>query len=348
MKIVCLTTSPLENAKLEEVALRKGHTFRFIDPRLVYMLISDSEKGYDRFYYGSQGDEPERIHSGSVDCVIPRIGSHTEYASSILRFMVENLGVYCPNNPWGHMFASNKAFTLQKLSSSGIRVPKTIVCESPEHVAWAVKKLGIPIVIKTIRGSQGLGVAICDSKVSANSIFQFLFNQRLKVILEEFIEASGTDYRAWIVGGKVAVAMKRTAQEKGEFKANISRGGKGEKVELSKEDQELCIKAAHSIGLNIAGVDMMKDQTGKSCIIEINANPGTKIINITGHNPFEDIVEYCEQNYKSEKSSGNGADSAMVSDLLIDGTFMGSLNELMRQNKILKEHLQNEIKDIYK
>jgi len=308
------------------------------------MYISEHEKGYDRFYYGESGDAPERINAGSIDCVIPRIGSNTDYASSILRFLVENMGIYCPNNPWGHIFASNKAFTLQKLSSAKIKVPRTIVAESPTHVKWAVEKLGIPIIIKTTHGSKGKTVAICDSKASANSLFSFCFHAGLKVIMEEFIEAGGTDYRVWVVGDRVAVTMKRTAREKGEFKANISQGGKGEKVELSKEDQEICIKAAHGIGLNVAGVDLMKDsKSGTSYIIEINSNPGVKIIDITGYNPFKDIVEYCEQNYKS-KTSSSGT-NAMVSDLLIDGQFMGKVNEMFRQNEIFKTHMGNVLKD---
>lgn len=345
MKIICLTTSPKENAKLEEVAKSRGHEFRFIDPRKVYMYISEYERGYDRFYYGQEGDAPERINAGQVDVVIPRIGSNTDYASSILRFLVENLGVWCPNNPWGHIFASNKAFTLQKLSSSKIKVPRTIIAESPTHVKWAVEKLGIPIVIKSVRGSKGMGVAICDSKKSANSLFEFVYRQGIKIILEEYIESGGTDYRVWTVGSKVAVAMKRSAREKGEFKANISQGGTGEKVDLSKEDQDICINAAHSIGLNIAGVDLMKDsKTGSSYIIEINANPGTKIIDITGYNPFKDIVEYCEANYKI-KPTANGA-NATVSDLLISGQFMAGLTELLHVNKTLKNYFINDFNSL--
>lgn len=347
MKIICLTTSPRENAKLEEIAKSKGHELRFIDPRKVYMYISEHERGYDRFYYGEDGDAPERINASQVDCVIPRIGSNTDYASSILRFLVENMGIYCPNNPWGHIFASNKAFTLQKLSSSKIKVPRTIVAESPTHVKWAVEKLGIPIIIKTTHGSKGKTVAICDSKASANSLFEFCFNAGLKVIMEEFIEAGGTDYRVWVVGDRVAIAMKRTAREKGEFKANISQGGKGERVTLSKEDEELCIKAAHAIGLNVAGVDLMKDtKTGTSYIIEINSNPGTRIIDITGHNPFKDIIEYCEKNYKA-KLSPNGT-TAIISDLLIDGQFMGKVNEMFRENQIYHTYMEDVLNNYLK
>lgn len=342
MKAAILTTSIQSNLELEETLKRRGHQVRWIDPRKCYQYISEHEKGYDRFYYGTDEDEPERIHAGSLDCVIPRIGTNTDYASSILRFMIENLGIYCYNNPWGHIFASNKALSLQKLSAARIKVPRTIIAESPAHVKWAVEKLGIPIVIKGTHGSEGLMVAICDSKASANSMFEFCFNSGLKVILEEFIEAGGIDYRVWVCGDKVSAIMKRSAQNKGEFKANISRGGKGEKAELSEEDQQLCIRAAHAIGLQVAGVDLMKqEKTGTSYIVEVNGNPGTKIIQLTGVNPFEDIVELCENNYKrGNTDSPKGASATLINDLLISGNFWSSINELMLTNKILKDYFE--------
>jgi len=300
MKLGILTCSPKENEGLSVAAKKKGHEVIFINPSKVLMYISEHEKGYDRFYYGDEGDEPDRITAKSLDCVINRIGSNTEYAASVLRFMTENLGIYCPNNAWGVILAANKAWTLQRLSSCGIKVPRTIVAESPIHIKWIVDKIGsLPIVIKTNHGSKGKTVAIVDTKRSANSMFEFVYNSGLKVLIEEYIESEATDYRVWVVGDRVAVAMKRTSIDKNDFKANISRGAKGEKVELSQEDQDLCIKAAHSIGLRVAGVDLMKSKaTGKSYIIEINSNPGIKIINITGHNVFEDVVKYCEENYK--------------------------------------------------
>ena len=303
MKLGILTYSPKENEGLSVTAKKRGHEVTFIDPGKVLMYISEHEKGYDRFYYGDEGDEPDRITAKSLDCVINRIGSNTEYAASVLRFMTENLGVYCPNNAWGLILAANKAWTLQRLSSCGIKVPRTIVGESPVYIEWIVNKIGsLPIVIKTNHGSKGKTVAIVDTKRSANSMFEFVYNSGLKVLIEEYIESDSSDYRVWVVGDRVAVAMKRTSMDKNDFKANISRGAKGEKVELSQEDQDLCVKAAHSIGLRVAGVDLMKSKvTGKSYIIEINSNPGIKIINITGHNVFEDVIKYCEENYKNNE-----------------------------------------------
>lgn len=337
MKIAILTTSLKENERLSETAKSRGHEVRFINPAKVLMYISEHEKGYDRFYYGDEGIEPERINANSLDCVINRIGSHTEYAASVLRFMSENMGIYCPNSPWGVILAANKAWTLQKLSSSGIKVPRTIVAESPVYVEWIVNKIGsLPIVIKTNHGSKGKTVAIVDTKKSANSMFEFIYNSGLKVLIEEYIESEASDYRVWVVGDRVAVAMKRTATDKNDFKANISRGAKGEKVDLSEEDQQLCIRAAHSIGLNVAGVDLMKSRaTGKSYIIEINSNPGIKIIDITGHNVFEDVIKYCEDNYK--KNDTETGIAAMKDNLLIDAnSFFANVDKTFQDNETLR------------
>lgn len=347
MKIACLTTNQNENSKLQDAALARGHEFRFINPRKCLQYISEHERGLDRFYISSEeGDEPTRIYSKDINVVIPRLGSNVEYAASILRFMVENLGVYCPNNPWGHVFASNKAYTLQKLSASGIKVPKTIITEDPRHVAWIVDRIKLPVIVKTWNGSKGLTVGICDSKKSANSLFAFAFNAGLKILLEEFIEAAGTDYRVWVVGEKVAVAMKRTSQDKADFRANISQGAKGEKVDLTKEDEQLCINAAHAIGLNVAGVDLMKDaKTGQSYIIEINSNPGTRIIDITGHNPFSDIIKFCEENHR-KKGTGTdtGVKAELVSDLLLNGQFWANMAIITSEHKRFKDYIVNEIK----
>jgi ribosomal protein S6--L-glutamate ligase len=331
MKIICLTHSPLENAKLAEAAKQRGHEIRFVNPAKTLQYISENEKGLDRFYLVTDEVKPERIFSRDVDVVIPRIGSGVEYGSSILRFMVENLNCYSPNNPWGHVFASNKAYTLQKLSSVGIKVPRTIITESPQHVAWIVDQIKLPIIVKTWNGSKGRTVGICDSKRSANSLFAFAIHAGLKILLEQYIETGGTDYRVWVVGNKVSVAMKRTSGDTKDFRANISQGGKGEKVELSKEDQDLCIKAAHSIGLNVAGVDLMKAEDGTSYIIEINSNPGVKVIDITGVNPFIDIIQFCEDNYKKSESGVQARNSITKTEMLLDENFFENLEEAIRQ-----------------
>jgi len=132
--------------------------------------------------------------------------------------------------------------------------------------------------------------------------------------LQKFIESGSTDIRAIVVGDKVAVAMERTGKK--DFRANISQGGSGRKVELSQEDIDICVKAAKVVNLEFAGVDIIKDQNGKTYIIEINGNPGTKIIDITGHNFFVDLVKHIETKVRKQKTqeNGNEANSVMAFD----------------------------------
>ena len=338
MKIAILTSSPVENKLLFDTAIERGHECRFIDPRKTYQFVSEHEAGFDRLYYGTDGDAPERITAKSLDCVINRIGSNVEYAAAVLRFLTENLGIYCPNNPWGLIYAANKSWTLQRLSHAKIKVPRTLIAESPAHVKWIVDKIGsLPLIIKANGGSKGKRVAIVDTKKSANSMFEFCVNSGLRVLIEEFIESDSSDIRAWVIGDRVAVAMKRTAVDKDDFRANISRGAKGEKVELSIEDEALCVRGAHCIGLRVAGVDLIKDKkTGTSYIIEINANPGIKIIDLTGENVFTHVIEYCENNYK--KGNADGITASMIDSIIMqDGNFLKTVSAALNENAQLKE-----------
>lgn len=337
MKIGILTTSPGANEPLVKTIEKMGHEPRIINPRLCYQFISENVNGHDRLYYGNEGDEPERITAKSLDAIIPRLGSGVDYGAALLRFINENLGVYCPVNSWGLIYAQNKSWTKQRLSNAGIPQTRTITTESPAHAKWLVDKLGsLPIIIKTNLGSKGKTVSIIDTKRSANSMLEFCLNSNMKILIEEFIEADSSDFRVWVVGESVAVAMKRTSANKDDFRANLSRGGTGELAELSDDDKNLCIKSAKLLGLGIAGVDLIKSKvTGKSYIIEVNANPGNLVIECTGVNPWENVIRYIEANYK--KAIPGGLMAAMTESFLFNsGTLISEYTTLLAQNKALQ------------
>jgi ribosomal protein S6--L-glutamate ligase len=158
-----------------------------------------------------------------------------------------------------------------------------------------IKKLGgLPLVAKLLQGSQGVGVSILETPLSANTVLESFAKLKADVKLQTFIKANGKDIRAIVIGDSVSVAMERTAN-KGDFRANISKNGSGRKVELSEDDKQICIRAARSIGLGFAGIDIMKDEEGRTYVIEANGNSGSKIIGITGHNYFDDLVFNAEK-----------------------------------------------------
>ncbi len=345
LNIGILTSSPKANEKLAETIKSRGHEAIFLQPEKLMLLISQFPAGYDRAYHESEADNPIRLHSSKLDAIIPRVGSHVGWAASCLRFLSENMSVYCYNSPWALVTAQDKSFTLQRLSSAKIRVPKTIACTSPQHVKWIVQALGLPVVLKTNLGSQGRGVAVVDSETSANSVFEFLFHQGLSVILEEFIPTKDfSDIRAWVIGDKVKLAMRRTATKKGEMRANISQGGTGQKVELSEEDQAICVRAAQACGLGVAGVDIIQHSgNGLTYCLEVNANPGQAIINICKYDIWNDVVEYVETECKRE-SGGTSAEMIMRHDLILSGHLMGKIDHLMQRNAKLEKAIAENLK----
>jgi ribosomal protein S6--L-glutamate ligase len=154
-----------------------------------------------------------------------------------------------------------------------------------------------------------------ETPQAANTTLESLYRLNASLLLQKFVESGSKDIRAIVVGDKVSVAMERTGKK--DFRANISQGGSGRKVELSKEDIDICIKAAKAVNLDFAGVDILKDEQGKTYVIEVNGNPGTKIIEITGHNYFTDLVKYIEdkvdKNQKVSKAE-EGNEASIASD----------------------------------
>ena len=110
--------------------------------------------------------------------------------------------------------------------------------------------------------------------------------------LQQYIEGGKTDIRAIVVGGRVVSAMERTGVK--DFRANLSQGGSGRKVTLTADQEQMCVRASEALSLSFSGVDLMIDQDGKAYVIEVNGNPGSGIIKITGHNHFIDLVKHVE------------------------------------------------------
>jgi ribosomal protein S6--L-glutamate ligase len=283
----------------------KGHTYETHDPRNLYLFVSESENGYDRLYNGSSDVEsPVRIKSKDIDAVISRIGADLVHGSAILRHLSENLGIYSTQRADGLELASNKLKTTQKLSASGIKVPATIYAKNPVHIDFLITKVGgLPAVGKLLQGSQGKGVFILETPIAANTALESLYKLNVGLKLQKLIDAGSKDIRAIVVKNKVVVAMERTGKK--DFRANISQGGTGRKITLSLEDQEICVRASRAVGLEFSGVDILKDSDGRTYVIEVNGNPGSKIIAITGYNYFNDLVEMVES---TQGKSSTGVD----------------------------------------
>lgn len=207
--------------------------------------------------------------------LLPRMGAGTTYfALAVIRHL-ERLGVQTFNSSQSIETVRDKLFTHQILAESNLPVAKTMLAKFPVDTDSVEQHLGFPVIVKTVSGSQGTGVFLCENRTHFEDLMQLVEATRssTNIILQQFISTShGQDLRVLVIGGKAVACMKRTSTD-GSFKANFSRGGKVESYELTPEIEWLSSEAARLLGLDIAGIDLLFDgEHFKIC--EANSSPG--------------------------------------------------------------------------
>jgi ribosomal protein S6--L-glutamate ligase len=198
----------------------------------------------------------------------------------------------------------DKLKSQQIFSTMDINIPKTVFAKFPkkDDIPELIQKVGgVPLIVKLLAGTQGLGVVLVDTKSAAKSVIEAFSSLKANILIQEFIkEAGGADIRAIVVNGKVVAAMKRQGAP-GEFRSNLHQGGHAVSIELSQEEQTVAIKAAEAMGLGVAGVDMLPSGKGL-LVMEVNSSPGLEGIQTsTGVDVAGKIVEYLELQYATRK-----------------------------------------------
>lgn len=343
MNILILSTAQNSHATqcLIKASKTRGHKVTIIDPVKLYLFISNIESGYDRLYYG-YGNNVTRVNIKDFDCVIPRLGENTVYGAFIVEHLNKNLGIFSTASAEAIRTVSNKLKTLQICSSYGLTTPRTAYAQNPSHIEYLIEKVGgYPIIVKLLHGSGGTGVTLLKERSSAIPTIQSLFKSRSNIILQEYIPSSGKDYRVIVIGNSVVGSYQRIAK-KGDFRANLQLGGFGIPVALNNADKDFCIRAARAVNLGVAGVDIIKT-SGKTYLIEINANFGFKVQKITGINIARVIIQYCEQNY--HKKDWEKLQSLAYENLLIKEKKLN--DNLTKQMNVINMHLGVFKNDIY-
>ena len=250
--------------RLVDAARTRGHTVRVLDPLRCYMRIASD--GFSMHYKGKP--------IAGYDAVIPRIGaSITRYGTAVLR-QFELIGSYTPNPSDAILRARDKLRAHQLLAAQGIGMPITVFGDNPDDTQDLLSMLGPPPhVIKLNEGTQGAGVMLTEKPSASRSVVEALRGLYANFVVQEFIgEAEGADLRCFVVGDRVVASMRRQAPE-GDFRSNLHRGGTAEPVEASDNEKDVAVRAARSLGLNVAGVDLIRAQRGP-LVLEVNSTPG--------------------------------------------------------------------------
>lgn len=287
LRIALLTMEPgnYSNRRLIEAGEARGHVVEPINTSRCYMRIGarSSEVHYD-------GTVLPRF-----DAVIPRIGpTITSYGLAVLR-QFKNAGAYCLNEPNAIAASRDKLLAHQMLARERIGMPTTAFANSPKDTKDLISLVGgAPVILKLLQSSQGKGVVLADSRKAAESLVDAFRGLDAHFLLQEFVaEAAGRDTRCFVIGNKVVAAIQRQAAE-GEFRSNLHRGGTAEAVRLSAEERLVARRAAHTIGLNVAGVDILRTSDGPK-VLEVNSSPGLEgIETATGKDVAERIIQHLE------------------------------------------------------
>ena len=287
LRIALLTREPNNYSckRIVEAATARDHVVEVVDTSRCYMRIG--------------GNTAEIHYDGCAlpryDAVIPRIGaSVTSYGMAVLRqFSIS--GAYCLNSAEAIGASRDKLYAHQILARAKIGMPITTFANSPKDTQGLIQLAGgAPVVVKLLTSTQGRGVVLAETRKAAESLVDAFRGLNANFLVQEFVsEAAGADIRCFVVGAKVVGAIKRQAAE-GEFRSNLHRGGTASEIKLTKEEREVARTAARELGLSVAGVDLLRSESGPK-VLEVNSSPGLEgVEKVTGKDIASIMVEYLE------------------------------------------------------
>ncbi|MBO0347927.1 30S ribosomal protein S6--L-glutamate ligase [Phormidium pseudopriestleyi FRX01] len=294
MKIAILSqkASLYSTRRLKEAGEERGHQMKVIDYLRCYMNIASHRPTV--VYQQKQLED--------FDAIIPRIGaSKTFYGTAVVR-QFEMMGVFTANESQAISRSRDKLRCLQLLAREGIGLPVTGFANSTKDIEGLIEIVGgAPLVIKLLEGTQGIGVVLAETTQAAKSVIEAFRGLDANILVQEFIkEAEGADIRCFVVGDKVVASMKRQS-EPGEFRSNLHRGGTAEKIKLTPEERSTAVRAAKTMGLKVAGVDILRSNHGP-VVIEVNSSPGLEGIEAASNvDVASKIIEFIEKNSAPKK-----------------------------------------------
>lgn len=271
--------------RLVEAAKARDHEIRVIDTLRCYMNMATAKPS---IHY--RGEELV-----GYDAIIPRIGASISFYGTAVVRQFEMMGVFPVNESVAITRSRDKLRSLQLLARKGLGMPLTGFAHSPDDIPDLIDMVGgAPLVIKLLEGTQGIGVVLAETKKAAQSVIEAFMGLNVNIMVQEFIkEAGGSDIRCLVIGDKVVAAMKRQGAP-GEFRSNLHRGGSAELVRITAPERRTAVQAAKVMGLNVAGVDILRSNHGP-LVLEVNSSPGLEgIERATGKDVAGMIIEFIE------------------------------------------------------
>jgi len=287
-----------ENKRLAfEIRLR-GHRPKIINYQKTVIVTTKNRR---ELY---QPDRRGVLQKIKVNAVIPRINEADEQSINLACMALEVLianGIFSTASPEAIRLAKNKTASLMRLAGAGIAIPRSAsLTGTQDHIDIdKVLKIVEPntdkrLIVKTNTGTQGKGVMSAKTRGEAGAIVDGFLANNIPVMLQQFMEPTKKDQyidlRIMVINGKCVGAMKRTSVKKDEIRANLSLGGKGSSYKPTELEAYMAQKAAESLGLLVAGVDILPS-FNQRVVIEVNSSPGLMIEQVANVNIAKKIVD---------------------------------------------------------
>ena len=284
--ILSLEPTNYSNLKIIEAAEENGHFCEILNTKRCYLNI--------------ESYKPEVHYDGKVlphyDAIIPRIGpSITKYGMAVVR-QFEAMGTFCLNSSTSIGTSRDKLAAHQALAFNRIPMPDTAFSNSPRDTENIIDlTAGAPLVVKLLESSQGKGVILAETKKAASSVISAFQKLNAPFIVQNFVkDSNGCDLRLFVIGGKVIATMMRSASDD-DFRSNLHAGGKASKVKITQNERKIAKQATKAMGLNIAGVDILRSSEGPK-VLEVNSSPGLQgIETVNNINVASMIIDYLEK-----------------------------------------------------
>jgi ribosomal protein S6--L-glutamate ligase len=206
-------------------------------------------------------------------------------------------GVRVLNPPRAVEVCVDKFLANVRLLAAGLPVPETFACQRADDAQEAFYRLGGDVVVKPLFGAEGRGMVRVSDPELAWRTFRAVEQTGGVIYLQRFLRHPGWDLRAFVIGGKVLAAMKRTAR--GDWRTNVAQGGTAEQAELALPERKLAVRAAEAVGAAVVGVDLLPGPGGEMYVIEVNAAPGWRALAAaTGQDIASSVVRFLAEEYR--------------------------------------------------
>jgi RimK family alpha-L-glutamate ligase len=258
-----------------------------------YVLFVESGRIKDGKAYQSDDKKGFKIDPSNTWAIV-RGSAASRDAWMDMVSQLEKMGICCVNSRQTIQMCADKYWTALRLADAGVPTPKTVLLQSEKQLQVSLDVIGeeYPLILKTLRGSKGIGVIFIESRRQLSSLIQLLWKQddATEILLQSYIK-SDFDVRVIVLNGKIQACMRRDVL-KGDFRSNYSRGAKVKQYKLSDEEIDICLKADKSVNGVWTAVDFINN--GKDIfVLEINSSPGTQgIEEATGMNILKGLIEH--------------------------------------------------------